>query len=200
MTEIIETLNNQNPGQAHQPEGPAPQEKKFTQEELNDIIAKRLQRERKSWEKELADAKAKADLEEVERIKLEKLELEDQMKQSNQAMQNKLIQTEAKAQALALGINVKKLPYVLKLADLSADVVLDESGDVDEAQIKTAIEAVINELPELVEKRKAAPKAGTEFKDKNSKVMTKEEFNKLSYKERIDLFNTNPELYKSLSK
>lgn len=134
---------NQNTGDDNQNN-----DKTFTQAELDEIIKKRLAREKKSWEQQLEEEKKKAAMTEAERLKAEKEEAERKAKEAQQAANQRLITAEAKVQAAALGVKPEKLSYVLKLADLS-DVEVDENGSVDEKAVKAAVEKVLKDLPEL---------------------------------------------------
>lgn len=50
-------------------------------------------------------------------------------------------------QAVKLGITPEKIPFVLKLADMSA--VMDKEGKISEENLKTALDNVLKALPEL---------------------------------------------------
>jgi len=93
--------------------------KTITQEELDRIIQQRLQRERKKWEQQIEEERRKAAMTEAERLKVEKEEAERKAQEAQAAANRRIIQAEAKAQALALGVRPERLEYVLRLADLS---------------------------------------------------------------------------------
>src|SRR5690606_10229090 len=135
--------------------------KTITQEELDRIIQQRLQRERKKWEQQLEEERRKAAMTEAERLKAEKEEAERRAQEVQAAAHRRIIQAEAKAQALALGVRPERLEYVLRLADLS-DVAVGDDVEPDEAATRAALEKVLNDLPEL---RGATPpaKSGSEF-------------------------------------
>jgi hypothetical protein len=73
----------------------------------------------------------------------------------------RILQAEAKAQAAALGVKAERLPYLLKLADLS-NVEFGEDGEPNGEQIKAALSAVISDFPELVS-QPTPPRAGVPF-------------------------------------
>lgn len=166
----------------HQNAGEPPTDggKTFTQDELDAIIAKRLARERKAWEQQLEEERKKAAMTEGERLRAEKEEAERRAQEAQASANQRLINAEARVQAVTLGIRPERVAYALKLADLSA-VDVDDSGNPDEAAIKAALEAVLKDLPEL--KGAPAPQgpSGADFNgggsaaDKNP--WSKEHFN-----------------------
>ena len=122
--------------------------KTFTQEDLDKIISKRLDRAQKEWQTQLEDEKKKAAMTEAERLKAEKDEALSKAAKTEQAANQRLISAESKIVAAELGVNPKRINHLLKLADLSA-VVVDESGNIDTQAIKQSIEAVLADFPEL---------------------------------------------------
>lgn len=172
--------------------------KTFTQDELDQIIQRRLARERKQWEQQLEEERKKAKMDEAERLRVEKEDAEKRAQEAHAAANQRIIAAEAKVQAVALGVKPERVAYALKLADLS-EVEVGDNGDPDTAAIKTAIEAVLNDLPEL-RGSVAPPKSGSEFQggqgtDKNP--WSKEHFN-LTEQGRI--MKENPELAVRLRK
>lgn len=186
----------------HQNAGEPPTDggKTFTQEDLDRLIQQRLQRERKKWEQQLEEERKKAAMTEAERLKAEKEEAERRAQEAQASANQRLINAEARVQAVTLGIRPERVAYALKLADLSA-VDVDDSGNPDEAAIKAALEAVLKDLPEL--KGAPAPQgpSGADFNgvssaaDKNP--WSKEHFN-LTEQGRI--LKENPELAARLRK
>lgn len=166
--------------------------KTFTQDELDAILAKRLARERKAWEQQIEEERRKAAMTEAERLKAEKEEAERRAKEAQAAAHRRIVQAEAKAQALALGVRPERLEYALRLADLS-EVEVGDDGEPDAAAIKAALEKVLNDLPEL--RGATAPaKSGSEFQgggtvDRNP--WSKEHFN---LTEQGRLMRENPQL------
>ena len=166
--------------------------KTFTQEQLDEIISKRLARERKQWEQQIEEERKKAAMTEAERLKAEKEEAERKAQDAQTAANQRIINAEAKVLAVSLGVKPERVAYALKLADLSA-VEVDENGDPDADAIKAAIEAVINDLPEL-KGTQGPSRSGSEFNggnktDKNPWL--KEHFN-LTEQGRI--MRENPDL------
>src|SRR5690606_23777823 len=122
--------------------------KVFTQEEVDAIIAKRLARERKAWEQQLEEERKKAQMTEAERLKAETEEAERRAKEAEAAANRRLVQAEARVQAAALGIPIERIARAIKLADLS-EVEVSDSGEPDAKAVRAAIEAVLEEIPEL---------------------------------------------------
>ena len=97
-----------------------------------------------------------------------------------------------KFEAVANGVAKDKLDKFIKLASLS---------DAEEAADKVA--ETLKEFPEFAtvaetaEEKKPKIVAGGNPNGKIGSV-TKEEFNKMGYKERMELFNSDPALYNQL--
>ena len=64
-----------------------------------------------------------------------------------QAAQKAQLDNAATLQAVKLGIAPEKIPFVLKLADMSE--VMDKEGKISEENLKTALDNVLKVLPEL---------------------------------------------------
>lgn len=186
-------------GQGHAGATPTDGGKTFTQEELDRLIQQRLQRERKKWEQQLEEERKKAAMTEAERLKVEKEEAERKAREAQQQAAQRLVQAEAKVVALELGVKPDRIPYVLRLADLSG-VDVGDDGVVDAKALRDAIEAVLRDVPEL--KGSMTPgKSGAEFSAGGGTVdrnpWSKEHFN-LTEQGRI--MRENPQLAARLMK
>nr|DAK63053.1 MAG TPA: Major head protein [Caudoviricetes sp.] len=73
--------------------------------------------------------------------------MQTQLAQAQQAAQKAQLDNAAMMQAVKLGITPEKIPFVLKLADMSA--VMDKEGKISEENLKTALDNVLKALPEL---------------------------------------------------
>lgn len=73
--------------------------------------------------------------------------LQQQAAQARAAAQQANIEKEAMFMAGELGVDLKTMPYVLKLADLSK--VTDEKGTINKENLKAALNTVLEELPQL---------------------------------------------------
>lgn len=60
----------------------------------------------------------------------------------------RLVRAEAMTQAVGLGIRSDRVDHAIRLADLS-QVEIDDQGHVDEASVRSALEKVLTEIPEL---------------------------------------------------
>jgi hypothetical protein len=162
------------PGEKPDEGGGKQPEKTFTQAELDEIVAKRLERERKKYEKfaDYDDLKARlaeyekereerqrAEMTEIERYKAdyekvtsEKQTLEQQLAELHETIKNEKIRNEFYKVATAL--NVAYIDDALKLADLSA-VTVDEDGVKG---VKEAVEALVQHKPFLLAQVKKEPK------------------------------------------
>lgn len=78
--------------------------------------------------------------------------LQSELKNAQQVAVQAKLEQQATLAALTLGIDMKTIPYVLKLADLSVGV--DNDGKVDEASLKQAIGKVLEDLPQLKQNNK----------------------------------------------
>ena len=173
--------------------------KTFTQEELDAIIQRRLARERKQWEQQLEEERKKAAMTEAERLRAEKEEAERRAQEAQQQAAQRLVQAEAKVVAVELGVKPDRIPYVLRLADLSG-VDVGDDGVVDAKALRDAIEAVLRDVPEL--KGSMTPgKSGAEFSAGGGTVernpWSKEHFN---LTEQGRLMRENPDLARKLMK
>lgn len=73
--------------------------------------------------------------------------LQQQVTQAQAAAQQANIEKEAMFMAGELGVDLKTMPYVLKLADLSKAA--DEKGTINKENLKAALNTVLEELPQL---------------------------------------------------
>ena len=73
--------------------------------------------------------------------------IQQQLAQSQAAVQQAEIEKEAMIQALTLGIDIKTVPYLLRMIDLSNAV--NAEGKVDAEVIKNAINATLEAVPQL---------------------------------------------------
>lgn len=139
---------------------------KFTQDQLDKILDKRLKRERQKWQQELEEQKKKDQMTAEERAKAEKAEAETKAKQAQERANNKIREVEAKAQALELGVDPTKIKYLLKLADVN-DIEVDDDGNADIEAIQKSLKAVLNDMPEF--KGNTNARGGQEFGEGNGK-------------------------------
>ena len=166
--------------------------KTFTQEEVNEMISKRLQRERKDIkaqiEAERKQAEELAKLSEQEKasklLELKEKELNDKIK----AFENEKLLNETSKQLASKNLPIQ-FAEMLKGNDAEKTF---ENIQLFEAKFNEAVEKVVTERL-----RGTVPKTTT---TSNIASITKEQFNKMNLVQRQELYNTDRELYNELSK
>ena len=166
-----------------------PTVKTFTQEEVDKMIQKRLSRERKDIEAKI----------EAERREAEELAKLSEAEKQKKLFEKKVAEFEATKRAFeqekllnetSKQLASKNLPIefaeMLKANDAESTF---ENIKIFEAKFNEAVERLVNERL-----KGNTPKAKSDV----SGGMTKETFNKMSYQERVALFNSDPELYDKL--
>lgn len=73
--------------------------------------------------------------------------LKNQVEQERATAQRAQIEKDATMTAISIGLDAKTIPYVLKLADLTS--VMDKDGKINEEAVKTAINKVLEDMPQL---------------------------------------------------
>ena len=168
------------------------QVKTFTQDEVNEMISKRLQRERKDIEAKIeAERKEAEELAKLSEAEKQKKLFEKQVKEfeeTKRAFENERLLNETSKQLAS-----KNLPtqFAEMLKGNDAEKTF-ENIQLFEAKFNEAVEKVVTERL-----RGNVPKTTTSL---NSPSITKEQFNKMDLAQRQKLFNDNRELYNELSK
>ena len=165
-----------------------PTVKTFTQEEVDKIVNKRLARERKDIE-----AKIEAERAEAERLaKMSEAEKQQalfkkqvaEFEATKRAFEQEKLLNETSKQLASKNLPIE-FAEMLKAQDAESTF---ENIKIFEAKFNEAVERVVNERL-----KGNTPKAKSDVSG-----MTKETFNKMSYQERVALFNSDPELYNKL--
>ena len=73
--------------------------------------------------------------------------IQTELTQAKEVAQKAQLENAATLQAVQLGVDAKKIPFVLKLADMSE--VVDKNGKINEEALKGALNKVLEALPEL---------------------------------------------------
>ena len=163
--------------------------KTFTQEEVDKIVNKRLARERKDIE-----AKIEAERAEAERLaKMSEAEKQQalfkkqvaEFEATKRAFEQEKLLNETSKQLASKNLPIE-FAEMLKAQDAESTF---ENIKIFEAKFNEAVEKLVNERL-----KGKTPKAQTGAVD----GVTKEAFNKMSYKERLELYNSDPELYNKL--
>lgn len=157
--------------------------KTFTQEDLDKILAKKFAQWQKKTDEAKLEAERKAKLTEAEKLAEERKEFETMKKEFEY---EKLINKTSKI------LDSNNLPIEF------ADFLVGENEDATTKRIdlfkqtfNAALEVKVNERL-----RGNVPKVAT----KAAGTITKEDFAKMSYADRVKLFNENRELYNQLNK
>ena len=163
--------------------------KTFTQEEVDKIVNKRLARERKDIE-----AKIEAERAEAERLaKMSEAEKQQalfkkqvaEFEATKRAFDQELLLNDTSKQLASKNLPIE-FAEMLKANDAESTF---ENIKIFETKFNEAVEKLVNERL-----KGKTPKAQTGAVD----GVTKEAFNKMSYKERLELYNSDPELYNKL--
>lgn len=184
--ESTETKENSNP------EEQQPQEKTFTQEEVDKMVQKRMARYDRDHQKEIDDAKseavkyAKMNKDEKQKHDLEKAQAD--AKQAREDLARYQLRDATRQQLTEGGYNA---------TDSDIDMIV--TGDAETT--KNYTQAFLDMVERIRESTRNdllkgnTPKAG----GSSVKVPSEDQFNKMSYQERVDLKNKNPELYDQLA-
>lgn len=73
--------------------------------------------------------------------------IQTQLTQAQELAQKEAVEKAAVLEAVGLGLDVKTIPYVLKMADLSA--VTGQDGKINTETLKSAINKVLEDIPQL---------------------------------------------------
>ena len=166
-----------------------PTVKTFTQEEVDKIVNKRLARERKDIE-----AKIEAERAEAERLaKMSEAEKQQalfkkqvaEFEATKRAFEQEKLLNETSKQLASKNLPIE-FAEMLKAQDAESTF---ENIKIFEAKFNEAVERLVNERL-----KGNTPKAKSDV----STGITKETFSKMSYKEKLELFNSDPELYDKL--
>lgn len=179
-----------------------PEDKAFTQDDLNRVGAKEHSKGYNKAFKDLGfddvesakDAlKAFQEWKESQKSESEKqteiLNAKDKELEEARA-NNKALN--AKLAAMSLGVNAESIDDVIALSERLV---------TDETSIEDAIKTVLGKYPHFGQTKDKAPKitvAGNPSADNGEGTVTKEEFSKMSYQEKLDLKLKNKNLYDQL--
>lgn len=163
------------------------QEKLFTQEEVNNIVEKRLNKEKNKWKNEVDQAKRLAEMSAEDRareqFKMEKAEFERQRAEFER--ERLLVQTQRE-------LSTKNIP--VEFADM---LVKDDAEST-----KVAIDTFASLYNQSVEKGVSNKMKGRPPKTKQTQSdgLDRAAFMKLSLAEQQKMAKENPERYKELTK
>lgn len=162
--------------------------KEFTQEEVNKLISDRVRRESEKWGKELerklTEAERLAKMTADEKAEHERKQAEAALAKREADITRRELKAEAKDTLAGKGLPVE-LAEILDYADAEA---CSASLAVIEKAFTSAVERRVNDRL-----RSAPPKTGG-----GQPTLTKEQFQKMGYMERIKVKTEQPELYEQL--
>lgn len=182
------TMTDTNPApEVTEPEAddaPAPEvtapEVTMTQADLDALIAKRLDRERKKWDTDAQAASERAKLDEVDRLKAEKADSDNAVAEAKREALSIRVETTAERLALKAGVKPDRVERFLRNVDLSDLDELTEDGKPNQAALTKLIGDTLADVPEF-RGQTAAGASGAEFGgDPAKKVWTRAEIAKLS--------------------
>jgi hypothetical protein len=162
------------------------EEKTFTQEDLDKILNKKFAQWKKKEEETKEEAAKLAKMSEQERQEALFEKQVKEFEETKKAFENEKLLNETTRQLAAKNLPVQFAGW-LKGADAESTL---ENIKVFEAKFSEALENKVNE-----HFKKPVPK----LSHNNEQIITKEVFNKMSYSERVNLLNTNKELYNQLN-
>ena len=187
-TSVVEEENEQ----ASTQEETETTEKTFTQAELDDIIQKEKAKAKRSAEREY-----KAKMDEAE--KLRKMNAEQKAEYEAQKQADRIAELEAQLNRNGLEKEASKMlseAGIVASDDILNFVVKDDAEGTQEAV--SALSSLVNELADKKVGEMLKGKTPKKVEQSTSGVITKEQFNKMGYKDRNELLQNNPELYHQL--
>lgn len=170
-------------------EGKGEEPKTFTQEELDKIVKERVARAKKDQpsKEELEAFKQWQESQKTEEEK--RNEALTKAEKERDAAEERALAAETKVTCLSKGVNPESVDDVVTLAKVMV---------TEEVTIEQAIDKLLEKYPTFKKSKNVISGRETRNIGRASKGMTKEQFQKLNYKERVELYNTNKELYDSL--
>src|SRR5699024_3667346 len=160
-------------------------EKKYTQEELEEIIKARVAREKKATEKAVEEAS-----------KLAKMNEEEKREFEYQKLQEELAELKRKDAYYGLSREASKMlaEHDIQANDDLLKFVVDDSAEETQSKVNSFVELINAKVEEGVQKALSGrtPKANVQQQKETKK------FSELSYTEKAELKAKEPEKYKKL--
>ena len=165
--------------------------KTFTQDEVNEMISKRLQRERKDIKAQIeAERKEAEELAKLSEAEKQKKLFEKQVREfeeTKRAFENERLLNETSKQLASKSLPIE-FAEMLKGNDAEKTF---ENIQLFEAKFNEAVEKVVGERL-----RGNVPKTTT---SSSATSITKEQFRSMSYMEKMNLYNENKDLFNELN-
>ncbi|HFI0038428.1 TPA: DUF4355 domain-containing protein [Streptococcus suis] len=169
-------------------------EKKFTQEEVNALIEKRLAKQEKSFNKRIQEK-----LDEAE--KLRQMNAEQKAEYEAQKQADYIAELEAKINRSGLEKEASKILSEVGIAvddNILGFVVKDTAEATKEAVESFSV--LVNALADKKVSEMLKGKTPKKVEQTTSASITQEQFNRMSYRAQLDLQKADPGLYEKLSK
>lgn len=186
--EVVETEREQ----ASTQEQSETAEKTFTQEELDAIIQKEKGKAKRAAEKEY-----KAKLDEAEKLRQMNAEQKAEYEAKKQA--DYIAELEAKINRSGLEKEASKMLSeggIVPDEEILGFVVKDDAESTQEAV--NSFTALVNDLADKKVNTMLKGKTPQKVEQTMAGVLTKEQFDRMGYKDRNELIQNNPELYATL--
>ena len=162
-------------------------EKKYTQDELEEIIKARVAREKKATEKAVEEA-----------AKLAKMNEEEKREFEYEKLQEELAELKRKDAYYGLSREASKMlaEHDIQANDDLLKFVVDDSAEETQSKVNAFVELVNAKVDEGVQKALSGrtPKAHVNA----NQVVTQEQFDKMGYSERVALKQKDENLYNKL--
>lgn len=186
--EVVEEVNEKASTQEEQETA----EKTFTQAELDEIVKKEKAKAKRSAEKEY-----QAKMDEAE--KLRKMNADEKAKYEAEKQAAYIAELEAKINRSGLEKEASKMLSESGIAasdEILALVVKDDAERTQEAV--NGFAELVNQLADNKVKEMLKGKTPRKVEQSTTGAITKEQFDRMGYKDRNELLQSNPELYAQL--
>ncbi|HFI0342892.1 TPA: DUF4355 domain-containing protein [Streptococcus suis] len=169
-------------------------EKKFTQEEVNALIEKRLAKQEKSFNKRIQEK-----LDEAE--KLRQMNAEQKAEYEAQKQADYIAELEAKINRSGLEKEASKILSEVGIAvdDNILGFVVKDTAEATKETVES-FSVLVNNLADKKVSEMLKGKTPKKVEQTTSASITQEQFNRMSYRAQLDLQKTDPGLYEKLSK
>ncbi|MFS9219293.1 DUF4355 domain-containing protein [Streptococcus sanguinis] len=167
-------------------------EKTFTQAEVDDIVQKRLSKAEKSFEKKIQER-----IDEAE--KLRKMNAEQKAEYESKKQANRIAELEAQINRNGLEKEASKMlseAGIIASDEILAFVVKDDAESTQETI--SNFTALVNDIADKKVSEMLKGKTPRKVEQSTAGAITKEQFDRMGYKERNELLQSNPELYAQL--
>ena len=167
-------------------------EKTFTQAEVDDIVQKRLSKAEKSFEKKIQER-----IDEAE--KLRKMNAEQKAEYESKKQANRIAELEAQINRNGLEKEASKMlseAGIIASDEILAFVVKDDAESTQETI--SNFTALVNDIADKKVSEMLKGKTPRKVEQSTAGAITKEQFDRMGYKDRNELLQSNPELYAQL--